>query len=80
MPKFAIGYVLTTTYEIDYVIEASDEYEARRLADGLLDDGSFTYDLASAMVMTDEGDYEIGEVLELDDDSPAKVGEFFYEP
>lgn len=80
MAKYAINYVLMPVYEIDYVIEATDVLEARRKARELLDDGVFIDALASKMEVTDEGVYEIGEMLRLDDDAPAKVGEFFFEP
>lgn len=79
MTKYAINYTLMPLYEANYVIEAKDEDEARRLAEGLLEDGDFTYELASEMFQSDEGTYEIAEVLKLDDDTTAKANEFFFE-
>lgn len=77
MPKFAINYVYTRTYEVDYVIEADDEDEARRKADDLLYDDDFCYQLDTELGVTDDA-YEVGEVLPLDSD--INVGEFFFEP
>lgn len=79
MAKYAINYTLTPIFEANYVIEAENELEARRLAEELLGDGDFTYELASEMYQSDEGTYEIGEVLKLDSDTTAMTNKFFFE-
>lgn len=78
MSKYAIDYTISVLYGVNYVIEADDEDEARHLAEEKLLDGDFTYELSRMMETIDDGEYEIGEVLKLYDDTNAKTGEFFY--
>ena len=76
MSKFAIEIVYTRTYGTNYVIEAADDLEARRIADDLIRDYNFLNDASYHMTEYDY-DSEIGDVLKVDDS--AVVGKFFTE-
>ena len=77
MAKFHINFVRTRTYDCYYTMEAENADDARRIAENMAKyDWAFQDRIDNNSV--DHGDeYEIGEVLEADDDCEVDV--FFNE-
>lgn len=73
MAKFEINFVRTRTEDCYYIIEADDVSDARCIAEEMINDAGYQSEIDAHLLDYGE-EYEIGEVVEVED---GEVGKFY---
>lgn len=73
MAKFEVNFVRTTTQDCYCIIEADDYSDARWIAEEMINDAGYQSEIDAHLFDYGE-EYEIGEVVEVED---GEVGKFF---